>query len=349
MVRASADAVRAFLARPDRVELRRSFSAAAVRRFPPVATVSDAAASAAATAAAAAPPPPRASAGASVKVEAGSGTGDWVVLQAAAEPQTRWVALELRCDRACLILAKAAMQGLQNLEVLAGDAASALSGALPSRGVEEVHVHFPQPPPTETSERHMLNHDFLASAHRVLRPGGSLALTTDDERFCARFAQDLAGGAAAAAAATSVASAAATAKEADDADTATPATPATPAVQGAARGRPAVAAHNTLWQPAVVASPHYKAVARAPKRARSAFDELWAARGFTSRFTCRFTSRRAREPESVQSAAAARSAAATSSAAAAVNGVEGAGAKRKRKKETSQQRKKRRAQLSEPS
>lgn len=347
MVRASAEAVRAFLARPDRVELRRSFSAAAVRRFPPVATASDAAAPDAtvASAAAAAPPPPRASAGASVKVEVGSGTGDWVVLQAAAEPQTRWVALELRCDRACLILAKAAMQGLQNLEVIAGDAASALSGALPSRGVEEVHVHFPQPPPTETSERHMLNHDFLAAAHRVLRPGGSLALTTDDERFCARFAADLAGGAAAAATVASVASAAATAIEADDADTATP---ATPAVQGAARGRPVAAAH-TLWQPAVVALPHYKAVARAPKRARSAFDELWAARGFTRRFTCRFMSRRAREPESVQSAAAARSAAAAPSAAAAVNGVEGAGAKRKRKKETSQQRKKRRAQLSEPS
>ena len=112
-------------------------------------------------------------------------------------------------------------------------------------------------------------------------------------------------------------------------------------MQGAATGRPAAAA-RTLWQPAVVAPPHYKAVARAPKRARSAFDELWAARGFTSRFTCRFTSRRAREPETVQSAAAARSAEAAS-AAAAVNGVEGAGAKRKRKKETSQQRKKRRA------
>ena len=348
MVRASADAVRAFLARPDRVELRRSFSAAAVRRFPPVATAADAAApdATAASAAAAAEPPPRASAGASVKVEVGSGTGDWVVLQAAAEPQTRWVALELRCDRACLILAKAAMQGLQNLEVIAGDAASALSGALPSRGVEEVHVHFPQPPPTETSERHMLNHDFLAAAHRVLRPGGSLALTTDDERFCARFAADLAGGAAAAATASaSAASAVATAIAADDADTATA---ATAAVQGVARGTAAAAAH-TLWQPAVVASPHYKAIARAPKRARSAFDELWAARGFTSRFTCRFTSRRARELESVQSAAAARSAAATSSAAAAVNGAEGAGAKRKRKKETSQQRKKRRAQLSEPS
>ena len=192
MVRASAEAVRAFLARPDRADLRRSFSASAVRRFPPVAAASDAAvpdaatastaaasataASAAAFAAAAAPPPPRASAGASVKVEVvkvevGAGTGDWVVLQAAAEPQTRWVALELRCDRACLILAKAAMQGVHNLEVIAGDAACALRGALPSRGVAEVHVHFPQPPPSETSERHMLNHAFLAAAHRVLRPG----------------------------------------------------------------------------------------------------------------------------------------------------------------------------------
>ena len=195
MVRASAEAVRSFLARPDRADLRRSFSASAVRRVPPVAAASDAAvpdataASAAASAtaasaaaASAAPPPPRAGAGASVKVEVvkvevGAGTGDWVVLQAAAEPQTRWVALELRCDRACLILAKAAMQGLHNLEVIAGDAACALRGALPSRGVAEVHVHFPQPPPTETSERHMLNHDFLAAAHRVLRPGGSLAPT----------------------------------------------------------------------------------------------------------------------------------------------------------------------------
>ncbi len=148
----------------------------------------------------------------------------------------------------------------------------------------------------------MLNGAVLLAAHKVLRPGGSFHLTSDDERYCARVAA-------------------------------------------------ALAADAARWQPAYAAPPHYRALAQGGKAARSAFDELWAARGFTRRFACRFMARRAREPEAAVAASGAAGAAdapgaapgAQAGAAGAEEDATAAAVKRKRKKETSRQRKKRRA------
>ena len=127
-----------------------------------------------------------------VKLEVGAGTGDWVVKQAEAERNAaNWVAVELRCDRSLMIHAKGAMRRLHNLAVLAGDAHGILRDALPSRGVAEVHVNFPQPPQWEGSEAHLVNLEFLREAHRCLVPGGAFLLTTDNERLCAAVAKRL--------------------------------------------------------------------------------------------------------------------------------------------------------------
>ena len=60
---------------------------------------------------------------------------------------------------------------------------------------------------------------------------------------------------------------------------------------------------HARWQPAFGA-PHYKAHENGLRGHRSAFDELWAARGFARRFQCRFTAKRPREAEMHQMAAA---------------------------------------------
>ena len=178
----------------------------------------------------------------------GAGTGDCVVKQAEAERNAaNWVAVELRCDRSLMIHAKGAMRRLHNLAVLAGDAHGILRDALPSRGVAEVHVNFPQPPQWEGSEAHLVNLEFLREAHRCLVPGGAFLLTTDNERLCAAVAKRLT----------------------DD---------------EWLRAR---------WEPALVMSaPFYRAHEKGVKGHASAFDDLWAARGFARRYQCRFTTRR---------------------------------------------------------
>ena len=287
MLRASVAGIRAFLERPDRDDACREFSAAAVRRYPPVVAAGGAAPAervswndGAAPLFAAVRP---------VKLEVGAGTGDWVVKQAEAERNAaNWVAVELRCDRSLMIHAKGAMRRLHNLAVLAGDAHGILRDALPSRGVAEVHVNFPQPPQWEGSEAHLVNMEFLREAHRCLVPGGAFLLTTDNERLCAAVAKRL-------------------------------------TEDEWLRAR---------WEPALVMSaPYYRAHEKGVKGHASAFDDLWAARGFARRYQCRFTTRRR-----VREAAAA-----VAPVEEAAEGEEGDGGAKRRRKETSRQRKKRRA------
>ena len=290
MLRDSLASVRGFLRSAEREAIARRFTTEAVLRFPPVSTASTAVAALPERVAwetlFATPSRP-------LQLEFGAGTGDWAVMQAAADNSSNWAAVELRCDRACHIHAKGAMRGLSNLAVFAGDAHVVMQRYLPSRSVAHIHVNFPQPPQWEHSEAHLVNRLFLVEAHRLLQPGGSFTLTSDDERYCASVARRL------------------TAEE----------------------------SLAELWQPAFV-SPHYKAHEHGLKGHRSAFDELWAARGFAKRFQCRFMARRPRR-EALPSASLAADET-TSQAAVAGDADEGAAGKRKRKKETSKQRKKRR-------
>ena len=147
----------------------------------------------------------------------------------------------------------------------------------------------------------------MRQAHRVLIPGGSLTLTTDDERHCASVVHHL------------------------------------------VAGEDALCAR---WQPAFVA-PHYKEFTHGTRGYRSAFDELWAARGFSRRFQCRFTTRRLKAPQRIVAEsqppplqADGRAPATTAAETAPTSpspGPSGGGKRKRGAKETSKQRKKRRA------
>jgi hypothetical protein len=76
-----------------------------------------------------------------IHLEVGAGPGDWVELQAASQLEINWAAVELRSDRSNLIHAKAAMRGLTNLAVLAGDAHGVLRDGIPSRSAAAVLVN----------------------------------------------------------------------------------------------------------------------------------------------------------------------------------------------------------------
>jgi len=296
MLRDSLASVRAFLARSpaERDRIVAGFTTAGVRRFPPVADAHE-------TTRALVWEEVFADAARPIHLEVGAGTGDWVVLQAASQLEINWAAVELRSDRSNLIHAKAAMRGLTNLAVLAGDAHGVLRDGIPSRSAAAVLVNFPQPPQGEHSERHLVNRTFLIEAHRILQPGGTFTLTSDDEPYCKSVALRL---------------------------TTDPTL-------------------TRLWQPSF-APPHYKTHEHQSLRAhRSAFDELWAARGFTKRFQCVFTARRPRAPGTATMPGLAPQLPLTGTEDAHADenqagGGSGSDAKRKRRtKETSRQRKKR--------
>ena len=258
----SVQCVRAFLAQPaaQRDAIVRRFRVDAVRRFPPARPSSSSGQRNAAGTASSAPAPLEMASlfdapSRPVKLEVGAGLGDWVVQRAEAEPDVNWIAIELRCDRACLIYAKAAMKGLTNLAVLAGDAHVIMRTALPSQSVHEVHVNFPQPPKWEQSEAHLVNTVFLDEAWRILHRGGAFIMTSDYEPYVVAVTQRLSKG---------------------DAET-----------EGGGLA--------SKWQPSFAAPPHYKTHEAGGLRGyKSVFNELWEARGFTRRFQAKYYTKRLR-------------------------------------------------------
>ena len=58
-----------------------------------------------------------------VKIEVGSGTGEWAVAQAkAAEGRANWCTVELRTDRVAATFSRAVLSGAHNLAVVGSDA-----------------------------------------------------------------------------------------------------------------------------------------------------------------------------------------------------------------------------------
>ena len=105
------------------------------------------------------------------RLEIGCGAGEWVAAQAAAAPHVRWLALELRRDRAQATAARMALARLTNLavrgatrdtrrrdalepspppftptQVLAGGAADALERWIAPCALEAIYVNHPEPP-----------------------------------------------------------------------------------------------------------------------------------------------------------------------------------------------------------
>ena len=179
--------------------------------FATAAGTNGASAAAAATAAAGA----NAAAALPVKLEICSGSGDWVVVHAAADMHTgpgqparaRWLALELRCDRVHQTLCKSIAAhwehcaqlplpqlagpgpspfgGLPNLALLSGDATKVLPRRIAALSVAEVHINHPEPPERTSGEgesqgAHLLTQAFFGEIHRVLTDNGTVTIVTDN-------------------------------------------------------------------------------------------------------------------------------------------------------------------------
>lgn len=142
------------------------------------------------------------SSGLPTKLEVCSGSGDWVIAQAAAEVgRANWVASELRYDRVHSIFSKAVINRVDNLSILAGDAGSILRECMPAASLSHVCVNFPEPPQTSRhascddaeSELHLLTADFFKDVHHALQDNGILTIFSDHQEYMRSLARTLGG------------------------------------------------------------------------------------------------------------------------------------------------------------
>ena len=131
----------------------------------------------------------RISAHADVVIEVCSGLGEWICREAAARPNTLFVAVEFRFDRCVDMLTRLALLGLSNLLILVGDCRR-LPSLIPPHCVKTVHVNYPEPPPVnmshveEAMSSDVITKKFLSDMQLILLVGvGKLEIVTDDKLY----------------------------------------------------------------------------------------------------------------------------------------------------------------------
>ncbi|MFA5552868.1 MAG: tRNA (guanosine(46)-N7)-methyltransferase TrmB [Trueperaceae bacterium] len=117
-------------------------------------------------------------------VEVGFGDGRFTVRRAQAEPETRFVGLEVSSGSLQRALGRVKRTGVTNVRLIKSGAHVALRQLFGPGSVDAMVVNFPCPWPKEKHARHrLLQRGFLELAAARLRPGGELRLATDHPEY----------------------------------------------------------------------------------------------------------------------------------------------------------------------
>jgi tRNA (guanine-N7-)-methyltransferase len=116
-----------------------------------------------------------------LEVELGSGDGSFILNYAAHWPERNFLGVERLLGRLRKIDRKGTRAGLTNLRLIRIEASYLLEYLLPDESAHGLHVYFPDPWPKLKHRRHrLINPRFTELARRVLAPGGTVYLRTDD-------------------------------------------------------------------------------------------------------------------------------------------------------------------------
>eukprot|EP00928_Gymnodinium_smaydae_P032189 TRINITY_DN23379_c0_g1_i1.p1 TRINITY_DN23379_c0_g1~~TRINITY_DN23379_c0_g1_i1.p1 ORF type:complete len:980 (-),score=272.25 TRINITY_DN23379_c0_g1_i1:145-3084(-) len=133
-----------------------------------------------------------------LNLEICSGSGEWAAAQARQSVGTaNWATLEIMRDRVHDTLTRMALERLQNLCVVGGDAAEVMREHVAEASVDHVFINFPEPPhvsgdDASDSSFHLLTAAFFLDLRRALRPGGRLTILSDNLRYLRTLARILA-------------------------------------------------------------------------------------------------------------------------------------------------------------
>lgn len=120
-----------------------------------------------------------------IVLELACGKGEYTVGLAQAFPGVNFIGVDIKGDRIARGSQAAQTLGLANVAFLRTDI-NFLTEFFQDREVDEIWVTFPDPQPRPKQEKHRLTHPrFLTLYKRLLKPGGTFHLKTDNPELFA--------------------------------------------------------------------------------------------------------------------------------------------------------------------
>ncbi len=118
-----------------------------------------------------------------IALEIGFGAGEHLAAQAAAQPETGFIGVEIFETGVAKLVTAIAARDLRNVRILADDA-RVLLAALPEQCLDRAYILFPDPwPKLRHHKRRIVSPATLAQLARAMRDGGELRLATDDMAY----------------------------------------------------------------------------------------------------------------------------------------------------------------------
>ena len=125
-------------------------------------------------------------------VELGYGKGRFLLEQARAHPERRYLGVEVVSKYYRMLTRRARRRGLDNVLNLRGEALYLLSTLLPRGFAGHLHVYFPDPwPKAKHHRRRLFDPETVDLVLGVLAPGGRLSFATDFLEYGRRVHQIL--------------------------------------------------------------------------------------------------------------------------------------------------------------
>ena len=114
-------------------------------------------------------------------IEYCSGNGQWIIDKAKNHPESNWIAVEKRFDRARKIWCKMKNDNISNLFVVMGEAYTFTKYFVDSNSIDTVYINFPDPWPKKKHLKHRLIHkDFVDELSRAMPLQAMVVIATDD-------------------------------------------------------------------------------------------------------------------------------------------------------------------------
>jgi tRNA (guanine-N7-)-methyltransferase len=118
-----------------------------------------------------------------LEIDFGCHRGAFLLGMAALHPGVNFLGIEKQFDRVEKCNARILRLGLANALAVQGTGSTALE-VLPEASVEVFHHSFPDPwPKRRHAARRVFQEGFVQAVRRILRPGGTLRLMTDNEPY----------------------------------------------------------------------------------------------------------------------------------------------------------------------
>lgn len=112
----------------------------------------------------------------------GMGEATWQIAQAF--PETGFIAIDVHRPGIGRLLIEIVANNISNVRTMFGDAHLIFDAMVPDQSLVGIHLFFPDPwPKVRQHKRRIVNEEFIAMAHRALKPGGYIHIATDWQNY----------------------------------------------------------------------------------------------------------------------------------------------------------------------